>query len=102
MGLMADKCKNSLNSILSIIRNSIPRLNIILLLKRVNGVKGLIIIIIGRRIQRGVSLKPRRIRITGVKGRAKRLIVILSLSLRPISRPTLLRYRPLSRKYNGY
>ena len=50
MGLIADKRKSSLNSIPSIVRSSIPRLNIILLLRKVDGVKGPIIIIIGRRI----------------------------------------------------
>ena len=50
MDLMADRCKSLLNSILSIIKSSIPRLNIILLLKRVDGVKGPVIIIIGKRI----------------------------------------------------
>ena len=50
MGLMADKRKSSLNSILFIIRSSILRLNIIFLLRKVNKVKGLIIIIIRRRI----------------------------------------------------
>ena len=87
MGLIADKRKSSLNSILFIIRSFIPYLNIILLLKRVNGVKGPIIIIIGKRILRGVSLKLRKIRIIRVKGRVKGFIIILSLSLRLISRP---------------
>ena len=50
MGLIANKRRNSLNSILSIIKSFIPRLNIILLLRRVDGVKGPVIIIIGRRI----------------------------------------------------
>ena len=50
MGLITDRYRSLLNSILFIVKNFIPYLNIIFLLRRVNGVKGLIIIIIGSKI----------------------------------------------------
>ena len=55
-----------------------------------------------RRInRRGASPKPRKIR-TVVKGRVNDLIIILSLSLRPILRPKPLLYRLVQRQYDGY
>ena len=79
---MADRRRSLLNFILFIIRSFIPRLNIIPLLKRADGVKGPIITIIGRR-KKGVSLNLKRKIIKG-KVRVNGLIIILNLSLKPI------------------
>ena len=90
---MADKGKSLLNSILFIVRSSIPHLNIIPLLRRADGVKGPAITIIRRR-KRGVNLSLRRRVIKG-KIRVNGLIIILNLSLKSILylKPSLRRLR---------
>ena len=82
---MADKCRSSLNSILFIVRSSILYLNIILLLRRADGVKGPAITIIRKR-KREVNLSLKRKVIKG-KVKVNGFIVILNLSLRPILYP---------------
>ena len=85
-GPRADRRRSSSNSTLFIAKSSILRLNIIPLLKRVDGVRGFTTTI-KKRIKKGANLKPRKIRIAKAKRKAKGLIIILSLSLRPILRP---------------
>ena len=79
---MANKCRSLLNSILSIVKSSILRLNIIFLLRRTDGVKGPVIIIIKRR-KKGVNLSLKKKIIKG-KVKVNGLIIILNLNLKPI------------------
>ena len=82
---MADRHRSSSNSILSIIWSSIPRLNIIPLLRKADGVKGPIITIIKRR-KKGVNLSLKRKIIKG-KVKVNGLIIILNLNLKFILYP---------------
>ena len=100
-GPRADRRRSSLNSALSIARNTILRPNITPSPRRVDGVRGPVTIRERRINRRGASPKPRRTR-TIAKGRANGLIITLSLSLRPILRPKPLLHRLVQRQYDRY
>ena len=69
-------------------------MNVIPVLRRVAGGKGLIIIIIGRKV---ISLRPKTIRIPKAKRKIKGFTIIPNLSLRPILYPKFLRPRLVRR-----